>query len=146
METKEILGELRKKNNLTQDEMAQRLFVTRQAVSRWETGETIPGTETLKLISKEFGLSINALLGQPEGLYCQSCGMPLVEKNLISHEHDGSLNEKYCKWCYADGNFLADCTMNEMIESCVPHMTGWNPDDARRFMRENFPKLERWRK
>ena len=47
METKEILKDLREKNNLTQDEMAERLHVTRQAVSRWETGETQPNTDTL---------------------------------------------------------------------------------------------------
>ena len=51
--------------------MAQRLLVTRQAVSRWETGETLPNTETLKLLSREFGLSINTLLGSPRQLICQ---------------------------------------------------------------------------
>ena len=53
METKDILKEIRTKNNLTQDEMAERLFVTRQAVSRWENGDTTPNTEILKEISKK---------------------------------------------------------------------------------------------
>lgn len=57
METKEVLLQLRKVHELTQEEMAKRLLVTRQAVSRWETGETIPNAETLKLISKEFHVS-----------------------------------------------------------------------------------------
>jgi transcriptional regulator with XRE-family HTH domain len=48
METKEVLAELRQKNGLTQDQMADKLFVTRQAVSRWENGETTPSIDTLK--------------------------------------------------------------------------------------------------
>lgn len=62
MEVKEILFHLRKTNNLTQDEMAKKLFVTRQAVSRWENGETIPNVDTLKLISNIFDISINSLI------------------------------------------------------------------------------------
>ena len=68
METKDILKEIRTKNNLTQDEMAERLFVTRQAVSRWENGDTMPNTEILKEISKKFDVSINTLLGRPARL------------------------------------------------------------------------------
>lgn len=62
MEVKDILLNLRKSNNLTQDEMAKKLFVTRQAVSRWENGETIPNVDTLKLISNIFDISINSLI------------------------------------------------------------------------------------
>ena len=51
METKDIIFELRTKKGLSQDELADKVFVTRQAVSRWENGETIPNTETLKLLS-----------------------------------------------------------------------------------------------
>lgn len=105
METKEILFALRKKNNLTQDELAEKLFVTRQAVSRWESGETTPNSETLKLLSKLFDVSINTLLGEPRKLICQCCGMPL-DDNSISKEPNGSFNEEYCKWCYNDGNLF----------------------------------------
>lgn len=45
---------MRTKNGLSQDELAEKVFVTRQAVSRWENGDTIPNTETLKLLSKLF--------------------------------------------------------------------------------------------
>ena len=48
METKEILHHLREERGLSQDELAEKLFVTRQAVSRWENGETTPNPETLK--------------------------------------------------------------------------------------------------
>lgn len=50
METKKIVAELRLKKGMSQDELAEKVFVTRQAVSRWETGETTPNTETLKLL------------------------------------------------------------------------------------------------
>ncbi|MCC8073585.1 MAG: methyltransferase domain-containing protein [Clostridiales bacterium] len=62
MEVKDILFNLRKNNNLTQGEMAKKLFVTRQAVSRWENGKTIPNVDTLKLISNIFDISINSLI------------------------------------------------------------------------------------
>ena len=63
METKDVLKKIREDNNLTQEEFAERVLVTRQAVSRWETGETQPNTETLKILSREFNVSINTLLG-----------------------------------------------------------------------------------
>ena len=57
MDTKTILLELRTQKGLSQDELAEKIFVSRQAVSRWENGETIPNTETLKLLSKFFDFS-----------------------------------------------------------------------------------------
>lgn len=65
MEIKDVLFDLRQKCNLTQDELAEKLFVTRQAVSRWENGGTIPNIDTLRLISSVFGVSINSLLDAP---------------------------------------------------------------------------------
>lgn len=81
LKTKDVISELRKQHSLSQDEMAQRLFVTRQAVSRWETGETVPNTETLKMISKEFGISADVILGTP-AMQCQSCGMTLYSDEV----------------------------------------------------------------
>ena len=98
MDTKTILLELRTQKGLSQDELAEKIFVSRQAVSRWENGETIPNTETLKLLSKFFDVSINTLLGSPRQLICQCCGMPL-DDSTISKETDGTFNEEYCKWC-----------------------------------------------
>ena len=68
METKDIIAQLRTKNGMSQAELAEKVFVTRQAVSRWETGETQPNTETLKLLSRPFDVSINTLLGSPRQL------------------------------------------------------------------------------
>ena len=107
MHTKDIIFELRTKEGLSQDELAEKVFVTRQAVSRWENGETTPSTETLKLLSKLFDVSINTLLGSPQQLVCQCCGMPL-EDATTSKETDGGFNEEYCKWCYCDGDFTMD--------------------------------------
>ena len=107
MDVKDILLELRTKNGLSQDELAEKVFVTRQAVSRWENGETTPNTETLKLLSKLYDVSINTLLGTPRRLVCQCCGQVLEDSN-ISKETDGVFNEEYCKWCYSDGDFTLD--------------------------------------
>ena len=71
METKNIILKLRMQKGLSQYELAEKIMVTRQAVSRWENGETVPNTETLKLLSKEFDVSINTLLGEPRKLICQ---------------------------------------------------------------------------
>ena len=107
MEPKNIIYELRTKAGLSQDELAAKVFVTRQAVSRWENGETVPNVETLKLLSKLFDVSINTLLGSPRTLVCECCGMPL-EDDSVSRETDGFFNEDYCKWCYADGEYTLD--------------------------------------
>ena len=91
MDTKEILYHLRTQKGLSQDELAEKVFVTRQAVSRWENGETTPNVETLKLLSRLFDVSINTLLGAPRQLICQCCGMPL-DDSTTSKDPDGSFN------------------------------------------------------
>ena len=144
METKNIIFELRTKNGLSQDELAEKIFVTRQAVSRWETGETIPNTETLKLLSKLFDVSINTLLGSPRKLICQCCGMPLDDSS-ISKEIDGTFNEEYCKWCYTDGKFIYT-SLEELTNFLVEHMSNekWPPKQARAYFEEQLPKLNYW--
>lgn len=146
MNTKEILLELRTKKGLSQDELAEKVFVTRQAVSRWENGETTPNTETLKLLSNLYGVSINTLLGSPHRLICQCCGMPL-EDEIIGRDKDGSLNEEYCKWCYADGTYTYS-NMDDLINVCVGHMVNENftEDAAREYMKQLLPTLNYWKK
>ncbi len=56
-----------------------------------------------------------------EQKFCQSCGMPLTEE-LLGTNADGTKNEEYCIYCYKDGKFLQDCTMDEMIEHCAQLM------------------------
>ena len=146
MNTKDVLYELRIRSGLSQDELAEKVFVTRQAVSRWENGETVPNTEALKLLSKVFNVSINTLLGSPHPLVCQCCGMPLDDANL-GKNRDGSLNEDYCQWCYTDGTYTYS-DMDELIGVCIPHMVkqGFTEEQARTYMREKLPTLDYWKR
>ena len=146
MNTKDVIYGLRTKNGLSQDELAEKVFVTRQAVSRWENGETVPNTETLKRLSELFNVSINTLLGSPQKLICQCCGMPL-EDEIIGRNQDGSLNEQYCKWCYADGTYTYS-DMDELIDVCVKHMVNENftEEQARAYMKQKLPQLDYWKR
>ena len=53
---------LRKSNSYTQDDLAKKLDISRQAISKWETGMTIPDLEVLLKISKLYGITINDIL------------------------------------------------------------------------------------
>ena len=145
MEVYEILKNLREKNNLTQEEMAVRVNITRQAVSRWETGETQPNAQMLIVLSREFNVSINTLLGSPQKLICQCCGMPL-EDEIIGRNKDGSLNEEYCKWCYADGVYTYN-KLDDLIEVCVKNMVSdkISEEQARSYLQQTLPTLNYWK-
>lgn len=145
MDTKDVIYDLRTKNGLSQDELAEKVFVTRQAVSRWETGETTPNVETLKLLSNVFDVSINTLLGTPRKLICQCCGMPL-DDSTTSKEPDGAFNEDYCKWCYADGTFKYQ-SKEELIDFCTKHMASeaWPAEQVRAHMEAVVPNLKHWK-
>ncbi len=57
-----FLKELRKENNLTQDELGERIGVTNKTVSRWENGNYLPPVEMLQVLANLFGVSINEIL------------------------------------------------------------------------------------
>ncbi len=83
--------------------------------------------------------------------YCECCGMPMGDTDeLYGTNAGGSKSKDYCKYCYENGAFTSDCTMDEMIEFCVPHMvegnTGMTQETARNMMKEFFPTLKRWKK
>ena len=146
MIVQDIIKKLREKHGFSQEQLAERVMVTRQAVSRWETGETQPNTDTLQLLSKVFDVSINTLLGSPRQLVCQCCGMPLSEDTMISKELDGSFNEDFCKWCYADGMF-AYKTKDALLDYLVAHMPNPDntPDDERRTQFDGYlSQLKHW--
>ncbi len=147
MEICDILKNLREKHHLTQDQLAERVMVSRQAVSRWENGETQPNTDTLKLLSKEFNVSINTLLGTPRQLICQCCGMPLGEDDMVSRESDGSFNEDYCKWCYSDGAFAYE-SKDRLIDFLISHMPNPEntPEEVRRSQYDRYlSQLKYWK-
>lgn len=83
---------------------------------------------------------------------CQSCGMKM-QTGDYGKNADGSISRDYCKYCWPDGKFGKDETMEEMIESNLQFLsefnkasgTNYTPDEARAKMREYFPTLKRWR-
>lgn len=150
MAIKDTLHALRQTRGLTQEEMAQKLNVTRQAVSRWENGDTTPGIDTLKLIATTFGVTVESILELPPTAICQSCGMPLANASLLGTGADGSPATDHCKWCYADGGYIdPTITQEEMVEICVSHMagpdSGFTEEGARTFMESLLPQLDRWK-
>ena len=89
---------------------------------------------------------MDALLGSPRTLVCQSCGMPLND-DILAKNTDGSFNEQYCMWCWDGEGFAQDCTMEEMVEHCLPHMPlgRTDPEACRAYMRSLLPTLGRWK-
>ena len=152
MKFKATILELRKLNELSQDEFASKLFVTRQAVSRWENGDTIPNIDTLQLIAETFHVSVDELLGRP-ALQCQSCGMALERDEDKGTEQGGQLSEEYCSYCYQNGAFTEDITVEEQIEHNLKDLDEWNlcaglqltEEEARMQLAEFLPTLRRWR-
>ena len=84
--------------------------------------------------------------------FCQSCGMPLTDQ-LLGTNADGSKNEEYCIYCYKDGAFTSDFTMEEMVEFCAQFVDDFNKDSGQNLSREEYkamlhqyyPNLKRWR-
>lgn len=145
METKTIINQLRTKMGMSQEEVAEKVFVTRQAVSRWENGDTVPNTDTLKLLSELFGVSVDELLGLTGNSVCQCCGMPL-NAAVVSSEKDGAPNTDYCKWCYSDGKF-AYTDIDKLIDFCAEHMASAEhlETEVRAYLSDMLPKLKYWR-
>ena len=109
-------------------------------------GDTVPNTETLKLLSREFDVSINTLLGEPRKLICQCCGMP-IDDSILGRDKDGALNEDYCKWCYADGTYTYN-DMDELIDLCAKNMVNehFTEEQARSYMKQMLPQLDYWKR
>lgn len=151
MKTPERIYALRREQGLSQAEFAAKLYVTRQAVSRWENGETTPEVETLGRIAETFGVTVDYLLGQPP--QCQSCGEMLMDDEVRGTEADGSPSEEYCAFCYQQGHFTEDLSVEEMIEHNLKDLAAWNaemgldigPEEARAQLAGFLPTLKRWR-
>lgn len=86
-----------------------------------------------------------------EQKFCQSCGMPLTgAPQELGTEKDGTPNPEYCTYCYQNGAFTRECTMQEMIDFCTPIMAQSHPGmteaEAVERMQRFFPQLRRWKK
>ena len=83
-----------------------------------------------------------------ETKYCQSCGMPMNDPEAkYGTEKDGALSEDYCSYCYGDGKFTTDESLEQMVESCVPFVKDQlgGEEAARKMMMEFLPTLKRWK-
>ncbi len=86
-----------------------------------------------------------------EQKFCQSCGMPLTEE-ILGTNADGSKNEEYCIYCYKDGAFTGDFTMEEMAEFCSQFVDEFNKNSCQNLSKEAYkemllkyyPNLKRW--
>ena len=149
MPMSETIAAIRREAGLTQEEMARRLYVTRQAVSRWENAETTPGIDMVKLICVTFGVPPERFFDMPMDYYCQCCSMPIPDPALHGTEADGSLSEHYCKFCYDHGDFTAQgVTMDEFIEATAQaeaDALGVSREEAVSLMATLLPHLDRWR-
>ena len=127
MDTGKKIKELRNQSHLTQKDLAEKLYVSAQAVSRWENGEVEPSIETLKQLSSIFGVSLDELLcnevhiskpkqekeikyadrySKPVLAICENCNSPIYEKEDIVRLHAGKtdsggdmLKSIYCSKC-----------------------------------------------
>lgn len=87
-----------------------------------------------------------------ETKFCQSCGMPLQKQEDYGTNPDGRRNEDYCCYCFENGAFTMDCTMEEMINHCAQFVDEWNKDSDVTYTKEEaiaqmklyFPSLKRW--
>ncbi len=145
MSTGTILKQLRDAAMLTQSDLAEKLHVTRQAVSRWENDETVPGTDLLVRLSEVFGVSVDALLESPVIRYCECCGMPL-EPSIMGKNKEGELDPRYCKWCMDDGVF-AYTDADQMLDFLVSHLPqeGMDEKQCRAFYRSHLENLPYWK-
>ena len=94
---------LRKRKGLSQEKLAEKINVTRQTISNWELGETAPNPEQLVLLSKEFNISIDELVGNDAKLPSS-----LSENNGIKNIYIGLIvlcSVAACVWAFAVNRF-----------------------------------------
>lgn len=79
---------------------------------------------------------------------CQSCGMPMESEDVLGTNADGSINEDYCKYCYTNGEFIDQVSMEEYIEMCSQFgaQAGMTNTEMKAYCQKLFPTLKRWKK
>jgi len=88
-----------------------------------------------------------------EIIFCQSCGMPLENQETKGTNANGSKSEDYCTFCYKNGAFTRNISMDEMIEINLKYLDQWNKnsgqnlttEEARKQLKTFMPNLKRWK-
>ena len=88
-----------------------------------------------------------------EERYCQSCAMPLVNEEDFGTNKDGSQNVEFCSYCFKDGAYTLDCSMETMIDHNLEYLdemnksfpTPMSKSEAKAMMMSFFPELKRWK-
>ncbi|MDU1890820.1 MAG: zinc ribbon domain-containing protein [Dysgonomonas sp.] len=89
-----------------------------------------------------------------EEIICQSCGMNLKNEQDLGTNIDGTKSNEYCTYCYQNGAFTHDVTMEEMMETNLKYIDHWNKEtgnnftaeEARPILGEFLSTLKRWKK
>ena len=126
----QVIKVVREERGLTQSQFAHELFVTQQALSRWEKGTADPSIDMIRLISTRFE-------------------MPFYRPEDHGTEPDGTRSGDYCNYCYDDGVFLQDyANSDELVAACAPMMAESchiSVEQAEDCMSALLPNLKRWR-
>ena len=142
------IQDVRKASGLSQGKFAGKLFVTRQAVSRWENGETTPTIDTLKSMLEFFKVDANQFF--EVSLVCQSCSMRLEKPEDMGQNSDKSINLEYCRYCFEGGKLDDSWTIDSLIdlEVSLYKDSGETFDEkaVRAEYGQKLPKLKRWKK
>lgn len=146
----QVIKVVREERGLTQSQFAHELFVTQQALSRWEKGTAEPSIDMIRLISTRFEVPMARLMEMPDNGFCQSCAMPFYRPEDHGTEPDGTRNGDYCNYCYEDGVFLqAYANSDELVAACAPMMAESchiSVEQAEDCMSALLPNLKRWRR
>jgi len=141
MKLAEKIADIRKNSGLTQKEFAEKLFVTRQAVTRWESGETTPNIETLKTIINLFNIDANTLFDSTS--ICQSCARPIENLDDLGTNADKSISLDYCNPCFTDGKLYPANSFEEWVDLCLQYFD--NPtEEIKEQFKAQLLTLKRW--
>ncbi|MCL2756031.1 MAG: helix-turn-helix domain-containing protein [Firmicutes bacterium] len=144
--------EIRNDAGLTQEEFAKKMFVTRQAVSRWENGGTTPTVDSLNIMINTFNVDANVFFKEEQK--CQSCSWHLSNFEYLGLNEDGTIHGEYCAQCLQKGKFDDQFTPEAIINMIVEegldfyntdHKTNYTKEQAREVLNQVLPTLKRWK-